>query len=68
MIKIKRGKTKTWEKSNPVLEDGQPGYDNEKHKLKIGYNKTPWNELPYATGLFAEEILDTEASAKSRAK
>ena len=57
MIQIKRGKTKNWRKLKKVLAVGQPGYDKNKHKLKVGDGETLWKELPYASGLFAEEIL-----------
>lgn len=66
MIQIKRGKTKNWRKLKKVLAAGQPGYDKNKHKLKVGDGETLWKELPYASGLFAEEILNSEKEAKVR--
>jgi hypothetical protein len=69
MIQFRRGKTASWLAVNtPKLADGQPGYDKDKHKLKIGEIGTngkakSWSELPYVSGLFAEEILDSEFSA-----
>lgn len=68
MIKFKRGSTKNWLATRTRLEAGQPGYDKEKHKLKIGDGYSLWSELPYASGLFSEEILNTEANAKTRKK
>ena len=64
MIQFKRGKTTTWK--DQKLASGQPGYDKDKHKIKIGDGETFWPELPYASGLFAEEILNSEAQAKIR--
>lgn len=66
MIKFKRGTTSSWRGSDTKLEPGQPGYDKNKHKIKIGDGEKTWSELPYASGLFAEDILNTEAAAKDR--
>ena len=66
MIQFKRGSTKSWRDSNVKLASGQPGYDKDKHKLKIGDGQTSWASLPYASGLSMQEILDSESSAKVR--
>ena len=47
MIQVKRGKSEQWAEKNPTLEAGQPGYDKDKNKLKIGDGKTPWSGLEY---------------------
>lgn len=64
MIQFKRGRTKNWRKLKKPLSAGQPGYDKDKHKIKIGDGETSWKELPYASGLSEEEILDSEKNAK----
>ena len=66
MIQLRRGKTLSWRGSSLILAPGQPGYDKDKHKIKIGDGETPWILLPYASGLSAEEILNSEAQAKIR--
>ena len=69
MIQFKRGKTREWiAKMNHMekLAPGQPGYDTDRRKMKIGDGKKTWIELPYAGGLNAEEILDSEKNAKNR--
>jgi hypothetical protein len=63
MIQFKRGKTNTWNNQKTLLADGQPGYDKDKKKLKIGDGKTAWKNLPFISGLFAEEILEKESKA-----
>jgi hypothetical protein len=68
MIKLRRGSTKSWKATKIKLAAGQPGYDKNKHKIKIGDGEKLWSELPYASGLSAEEILDSEKDAKSRNK
>ena len=66
MIQIRRGKTANWRKPSKPLAAGQPGYDKDKHKIKIGDGLTPWSLLPYASGLGSEDILMPEAEAKIR--
>ena len=66
MIKFRRGSTNSWRKATTKLAAGQPGYDKEKHKIKIGNGVSLWADLPYASGLAANEILDSEVSAKSK--
>ena len=66
MIQFRRGKTSSWLKQKKPLEAGQPGYDKDRHKIKIGDGKSSWTELPDASGLTNEEILSSEAEAKAR--
>ena len=65
MIQFRRGTTKSWRNTKSKLSAGQPGYDKEKHKIKIGDGQTLWNDLPYVSGLSAEEILSSEEDAKA---
>lgn len=64
MIQFKRGKSATWKKQTTPLKPGQPGYDTTKKKLKIGDGNSSWEELPFVSGLFAEEILSKIEDAK----
>ena len=66
MIQIRRGKTTSWKNTELKLASGQPGYDKDKHKIKIGDGKSLWKDLPYASGLSAEEVLASEQSAQAR--
>lgn len=68
MIQFRRGTTKSWRNTKIKLASGQPGYDKNKHKIKVGDGEKTWAELPYASGLSAEEILCSEKDAKSRNK
>jgi hypothetical protein len=68
MIQIKRGSKNNWLALKKPLAAGQPGYDKDKHKIKIGNGKDLWSSLPYASGLFAKEIFNSEADAKERNK
>lgn len=47
LIKFKRGKAATWKEKNILLNAGEPGYELDTHKFKIGDGFTPWNDLPY---------------------
>lgn len=44
---LRRGTTAAWEEANPVLAYGEPGYEKDTGKLKIGDGDTPWSQLPY---------------------
>ena len=66
MIQIKRGNTSNWRLQTSKLASGQPGYDKNKHKIKIGDGENLWKDLPYASGLFDYEILNSEETAKTR--
>ena len=68
MIQFKRGKSKTWKNTDPELLPGQPGFDVERCKLKIGTgNKAKkWSELPYVSGLSADEIFSSAKAAKEQ--
>lgn len=68
MIQFRRGKTESWLKAKVPLAPGQPGYDRDKHKIKIGDGKKSWADLPYASGLSAQEILNSEKDARARKK
>lgn len=68
MIQFKRGKTSSWYKQKKPLAAGQPGYDKDRHKIKIGDGESSWSELPDASGLTSEEILSSEKEAKLRRK
>ena len=46
-IQLKRGKSTTWKTKNLLLLSGEPGFETDTHRLKIGDGKTKWNDLPY---------------------
>jgi hypothetical protein len=47
---LRRGTKAVWEKNNPILASGEPGFVIDKNLLKIGDGVTPWNELSYIAG------------------
>lgn len=36
-----------WTNANPILAIGEPGFETNTGKLKIGNGVTPWISLPY---------------------
>lgn len=48
-IQIRRGKDTFWDDENPVLFQGEPGYETNTRRMKIGDGVLPWKELPYFT-------------------
>jgi hypothetical protein len=45
--KLRRGLANQWAIVNPVLAQGEPGYEFDTGKLKIGDGVTLWLDLPY---------------------
>lgn len=45
IFKFKRGLAEAWERNNPILEAGEPGWTLDTKVLKIGDGKTRWNDL-----------------------
>lgn len=50
VIQFRRGKSADWTKYNPTLHQGEPGFEIDTGKLKIGDGDTEWVELPYVVG------------------
>lgn len=52
-FQFRRGTASQWTSANPTLAAGEPGYETDTGKLKIGDGTTAWNSLAYATGSVA---------------
>lgn len=50
IFQFKRGLEEAWQRNNPVLRPGEPGYVLDTGKLKIGNGETAWNDLEYYGG------------------
>ena len=46
-IKLRRGTASEWTASNPVLAEGEPGFEKDTGKYKLGDGVTAWNSLGY---------------------
>ena len=47
-LKVRAGTTEEWVEHNPILEDGEIGWEIARDKLKVGDGITTWGELNYA--------------------
>lgn len=62
-FKLRRGTKEAWERNNPVLADGEPGFATNANLLKIGDGVTPWKDLEpanaeFGSGGLSREIVD----------
>ena len=46
-IKLRRGTSAEWTASNPVLADGEPGFEKDTGQYKLGNGVSTWSQLPY---------------------
>jgi hypothetical protein len=57
LISLRSGTENQWTSTNPILSSGEPGFEIDTGKLKIGYGGSGWNSLYYTaihpTGLLA---------------
>lgn len=66
-IKTRRGSAASWSSANPVLADGEPGYETDTGVLKIGDGSTKYNSLypvaSYMEGMPVGIEWDTASSS-----
>ena len=46
-FQLRRGNAEVWARNNPILERGEPGFEIDTGRLKIGNGETAWNDLEY---------------------
>ena len=49
-ILLRRDTAANWSANNPVLASGEPGYETDTYRMKIGDGTTQWLSLPYYVG------------------
>ena len=59
-FQVKRGTAARWEELNLVLNPGEPGFEMDTFKLKIGNGSTPWKELPYVNDVDISKYITIE--------
>lgn len=59
-FQVKRGSAARWEELNPILNPGEPGFEMDTFKLKIGNGSTPWKELPYVNDVDISKYITIE--------
>lgn len=47
---VRRDTAANWSSANPILLEGEMGYETDTGRLKIGGRNLPWNSLPYFAG------------------
>lgn len=47
IFQLKRGTANRWRELNPILEAGEPGFELDTGKLKIGDGTSNWKDLEY---------------------
>ena len=61
IFKFRRGLASLWASANPILQDGEPGFELDTGKLKIGNGTTPWNDLNYINGNSISVDVDNQS-------
>lgn len=59
-FQVKRGTAARWEELNLVLNPGEPGFEMDTFKLKIGNGTTAWKELPYVNDVDISKYITIE--------
>ena len=59
-FQVKRGTAARWEELNLILNPGEPGFEMDTFKLKIGDGSTPWRELPYVNDVDISKYITIE--------
>lgn len=49
-IQLRRGTASEWTSANPILAQGEFGYESDTTKFKVGDGTASWTELSYAAG------------------
>ena len=49
-ILFRRGTAANWTTANPILGNGEPGFETDTGRLKIGDGSSSWNSLSYVEG------------------
>lgn len=48
VIKLRRDTAANWTTDNPVLAEGETGWETDTRRVKLGDGTTAWTDLPYA--------------------
>ena len=52
-IQLRRGNAATWTSINPILSEGEIGYELDTHYSKIGNGASVWTALPYLSASYS---------------
>ena len=62
-ILLRRDSSINWETQNPVLLSGEPGYETDTGKLKIGDGSSMWSDLDYYVGATGAQGIQGDTGA-----
>ncbi len=51
LIQVRRDTAANWTSGNPTLSAGEPGFETDTGKVKVGDGSTAWNSLAYIGGV-----------------
>lgn len=56
-IQYRRGTAAQWTSANPTLALGEPGYETDTGKFKVGTGSTAWNSLNYGSNVDDDQLV-----------
>lgn len=59
LLRFKRGKSTSWTEKNILLYAGEPGFETDTGRFKIGNGIDKWNDLPYV-GSEKQEVFNAK--------
>lgn len=61
-IQLRRDSASNWTNTNPVLSQGEPGYDLTNNKIKVGDGTSNWVQLGYLTDAAGSNYSDGDVA------
>lgn len=65
---LRRDTAANWTKKNPVLREGEEGYETDTGRRKIGDGNTAWNAISYTVDQSYSPVSDNAQSGKAVAE
>ena len=62
---LRRDTAANWRTKNPILREGEEGYETDTGKRKVGDGTTEWNNLKYDSGIVDQTYAPTSENAQS---
>lgn len=64
-FRLRRDTSVNWTNANPILGEGEQGYESDTNKIKIGNGSIRWTSLPYFTGSSSDATSGTSVSGST---
>lgn len=62
---LRRDTAANWNTKNPILREGEEGYETDTGRRKVGNGTTEWNNLKYDSGIVDQTYSPTSENAQS---